>query len=262
MSAVTGTAAGVPYIAFPPITARQDAPVVVAWHLLDPPRTETAFAAAVPLDGLDAWRIYLGLPMSGSRLPEGGFAELVRLAGEDAVLNLHGPVVLGAAEEFAAAWPVLRERLGLGDGPLGVMGGSMGSAVAQFVVAEGGFQVAAAVLISPVVDLRAVVTALSKRYEMTYTWSPESDRLAERLDFTARSLGDTALLYVVGEEDDAAGFHEPPARVPGARVETVAGMEHALADEPGMEPAPQSPHAAAVDRLAVDWFSRHLVANT
>jgi hypothetical protein len=35
-------------------------------------------------------------------------------------------------------------------------------------------------------------------------------------------------------------------------------MEHALAEEPGIEPAPQTPHAAAVDRLAVKWFQRRL----
>jgi hypothetical protein len=38
----------------------------------------------------------------------------------------------------------------------------------------------------------------------------------------------------------------------------VPGMAHALADEPGTEPAPQTPHAAAVDRLAVDRLSAHL----
>jgi hypothetical protein len=35
-------------------------------------------------------------------------------------------------------------------------------------------------------------------------------------------------------------------------------MEHALAEEPGIEPAPQLPAATEVDRLAVAWFARHL----
>jgi len=61
----TGTTAqGVPYVLLAPRNGAPDAPLVVAWHLLDPPRTEAAFAAALPLDGLDAWRLYLGLPMS------------------------------------------------------------------------------------------------------------------------------------------------------------------------------------------------------
>ena len=49
MVPVTGTAAGVPFLAVPPPVPRPSAPVVVAWHLMDPPRTEAAFAAALPL---------------------------------------------------------------------------------------------------------------------------------------------------------------------------------------------------------------------
>ena len=82
----SGVAAGVPFLAIPPSTeSRAAAPVVVAWQLMDPPRTEAAFAAAVPLAGLDAWRIYLGLPLTGSRLPPGGVDELMRFGYEDAV---------------------------------------------------------------------------------------------------------------------------------------------------------------------------------
>jgi hypothetical protein len=65
-----GTAGSVPWLATPPITARPDAPIVLIWHLMDSPRTETAMAAALPLDGVDAWRVYLGLPLLGTRLPK------------------------------------------------------------------------------------------------------------------------------------------------------------------------------------------------
>jgi hypothetical protein len=42
----TGTAAGVPFLASPPVARpRASAPVVLAWHLSDPPRSEAAFAA-------------------------------------------------------------------------------------------------------------------------------------------------------------------------------------------------------------------------
>ena len=83
--ALTGTAAGVPYVLRPPATPRADAPLVVAWHLMDAPRTERAFAAALPLEGLDAWRLYPGLPMSGGRSP--GFEEIMRLGREEPVLR-------------------------------------------------------------------------------------------------------------------------------------------------------------------------------
>jgi pimeloyl-ACP methyl ester carboxylesterase len=268
---ITGSAAGVPFVAVPPAGGpRASAPVVVAWHLLDPPRNEAAFAAAVPLRALDAWRVYLGLPLSGSRMPPGGLDELMRLGHEDAVLKLHMPVAYRAAEELGPALAELRERLGIEPGPIGVMGGSAGAAVAQLVMAESEQDVSAAVLISPVVQLRRTVEAMEKRFGVTYEWSDESNAVADRLDFVARAaeLAGPAVLLVVGEEDDPA-FREsavglataltqtdgPPDR---AQVVTVPDMGHALADEPGTEPEPQTPHAAVVDRRAVDWFERHL----
>lgn len=127
---ITGKAAGVPYVALPPADGAETAPLVLTWHLGAPPRSETAMAAALPLRGLEAWRVYLGLPVLGSRLPEGGLDELRQ--------------------------------------------------------------------------------ALSRR-------SPERTSLV-----------------------------------------TIPGMGHALADEPGLEPAPQTVHASQVDAATVDWFRRHL----
>ena len=270
-----GVAAGVPYVAFPPAGgARADAPVVVAWHLMDAPRTERAFAAAVPLAGLDAWRIYLGLPMTGARLPAGGYEELMQLGFADAVLHLHGPVTQQAVAEFPAAYAQLRDELGFGDGPLAVVGGSIGSAVAQLVALEAEPSVRAAVLISPVVELAPVVTALSKQFGVTYEWSDASRAVAARLDFVARAdefatRGAPAVLLVVGEHDDVDGFRAPARRLQAAladryadgaraKVAVVPGMAHSLAEEPGEDPAPQTPHAAEVDQLAVDWLRRHL----
>jgi pimeloyl-ACP methyl ester carboxylesterase len=273
----SGFAAGVPYVASPPPSGRAGAPgapVVVAWHLLDSPRTERAFAAALPLAGLDAWRIYFGLPLTGARLPAGGADELMRLAYEDAVLKLHGPIATQGAAEFPAAFEALRDRLGLGDGPLGLVGGSIGSAVAQLVVAEAGLPVAAAVLVSPVSELAAVVGAVSAQFGVTYSWGAESREVARRLDFVARAgeiaaAGQPAVRLVVGADDDRAGFLYPAERLRAelakryadpdrADLQVVPGMGHALAEEPGEEPAPQTPAAAAVDRLAVDWLGRHL----
>jgi hypothetical protein len=125
---ISGVAAGVPFVAAPPDGGpRRDAPAVLAWHLLDSPRTPEAFAAAVPLAGLDAWRVYFGLPMTGARLPDGGYEELRRRVFRDAVLEVYRYVTLGAVGEFPAAWPSVREQLGIAAGPIGVMGGSMGA---------------------------------------------------------------------------------------------------------------------------------------
>ena len=219
---IAGTAAGVPWVARPPHGgARPDAPAVVAWHLLDSPRTEAAFAAAVPLAGLDAWRIYFGLPLSGARLPEGG-----------------------------------------------VLGGSMGGLAAQLAIAEGGADVRAAVLINPVVRLRDTIDGLSVVYGMSYPWPPPAAAFAERADFIARAgeLADAAVLVITGEKDFEASILRPvdtyvtELRRLGVTVDrqVIPGMAHPVADEPGVEPAPQTPHALAVDRLAATWFARYL----
>ena len=273
--AITGQAAGVRFVVLPPPGGqRASAPAVVAWHLLDPPRTEAAFAAAVPLQGLDAWRVYFGLPMSGSRMPAGGWDELMRRGYEDAVLNLQMPVIYGAAEEFPAAFAELRRELGFGPGPIGVMGGSIGAAVALLVLAEGELAVSSAVLVSPLVRLRQAVDAMGRRFGITYPWSERSNAVADRIDFVARApeiarrQGQPAILLIVGENDDPA-IVEPAAELRTALLQsygtedrtdlvTVPDMAHALADEPGTEPAPQTPSAASVDGLAVRWFQQYL----
>ncbi len=276
-SAITGTAAGVPFIAFPPTTrARDSTPIVIAWHLMDPPRTEAAFAAALPLDELDAWRIYLGLPLTGSRMPTGGTEEIMRLGMEDAVLNLFEPIITGAAAEFPATLQDLRKQLGAQSEVIGLLGGSAGSSVAQLVLTESAIPIAVAVLVSPMTQLRPVVDANAKLFGASYRWAERSSAVAERLDFVARA-GEIAdrqyeppIMMIVGDADDEAlrqaaaeehaaleKAYSDPDRV---RLVTIAGMPHALADEPGIEPAPQNANAAEVDQFAVRWFREHLTA--
>ena len=126
---ITGTAAGVPFTALPPRDDAVQARLVVIWHLLDPPRTDSAMAAALPMYALPAWRLYLGLPMTGRRLPAGGSEEMMRLGYADGVLNLFGPILSQAADEAPAAVAAVRTQLGISDGPIGVAGGSLGGGV-------------------------------------------------------------------------------------------------------------------------------------
>jgi hypothetical protein len=42
------------------------------------------------------------------------------------------------------------------------------------------------------------------------------------------------------------------------RLSTVAGLEHPLAERPGLEPAPQTPLARVVDRMVSEWFQENL----
>lgn len=262
--AITGTAAGVPYVLRPPTTPRPDAPLVLAWHLMDAPRTEQAFAAAVPLEGLDAWRLYPGLPLCGTRSP--GFEEIMRLGREEPVLNLHGAVNAQAVAELPALLDAVRAEHGLGGGPVGVVGGSAGAGIAGAAVAGKVVEARAAVLISPLLQLRPVVAELARFFGTDYRWTPESDAVADRMDLVARSgeLGDLPVRCIIGSQDAAEAFLYPAGRLRDllrerdveADLHVIDGMGHALAEEPGVEPAPQTAHAAQVDRLAVEWLAQ------
>lgn len=258
--AVEGVVAGVPFVALAP-EGGGSAPLVAGWHLMEPPRSERAMAAAVPMLGVRAWRVYLGLPLTGARLPDGGLAEFFRLASDDAVLNVNEPVTEQAAAEFPRVVAGLRDRLAIEPGPVQVFGGSAGSAVALEVLTRAEVPIEAGAVVSPVVQLAPVIGRNERIYQVAYRWSDRSRAVAAHYDYLARAAELTApLLLVVGEEDDAA-FREPAAalaaRLPGAELVTVPGMGHALAAEPGVDPEPQNEAAARVDAAFTEWFGRH-----
>jgi alpha-beta hydrolase superfamily lysophospholipase len=205
--------------------------------------------------GLQAWKVFFGLPLSGARLPEGGYDEVFRRASEDAVLNLYEPVTEQAAGEFPAALAELRDRLPGADGPLGVFGGSAGAAVALEVLARGDADITAGALVSPVVQLAPVITANERRFGVTYSWTERSRAVAARYDYVSRAAELTApVLLVAGSADDVA-VREPSAALCerlGDRAElvTVEGMAH--------EFAPGTPAAARVDSAFSEWFARRL----
>src|ERR1700677_4138308 len=126
--AITGTAAGVPFVALPPVgtgpAGSGRAPMIAAWHPTAAPGSPAAMAAAIPLPDVPAWRVYFGLPGTGSRLATGEAAG----RGEDWDLLLDGyaPMIEQAAAEFPAARAALRSDLPIDDGPIAVMGGSAG----------------------------------------------------------------------------------------------------------------------------------------
>jgi pimeloyl-ACP methyl ester carboxylesterase len=259
---ITGVAAGVPYVAMAPENVDGPAPLVVTWHMMDPPRSEAAMAAALPLTGVPAWRVHFGLPMFGHRAPEGGYEEFFRLASEDNVINVVEPVTEQAASEFPGAVAELRSQLSISDGPVGVIGGSAGGAVALEVLARNDLPISAAALVNPVVQLAPAITANERRYNVTYRWSDRSRAIADRYDFVRRADEITAkVLLVIGELDDVA-ISEPAAllhkELAGSELVTIPGMHHRLAEEPGVEAAPQTPDAVKADAAITEWFVRNL----
>ncbi|MFF0493983.1 alpha/beta hydrolase family protein [Nocardia sp. NPDC004068] len=255
---IIGTAAGVPFTALPPVGGGV-APLVVSWHMLDAPRSDGAFAAALPMNGLAAWRVHLGMPMCGARMVDGRVDAVVALAREDPLLAYLAPFVRQASAEFPAALAEIRERFPVGDGPIGVLGGSLGGAVALRVLVESPVAVFAGAVVNAAIRMRSVVDL----FPGPYPYDAESEAVVEGLDFVARA-GDIGvpLLIVSGERDHSALRADAVelARALGDRAEllSVPGLAHPLADEPGIEPAPQLPVARAVDAGLTAWFGRHL----
>ena len=79
-----------------------------------------------------------------------------------------------------------------------------------------------------------------------------------------QELGDVPVRCIVGAQDVRDAFLDPAARLTDrlrergvhADLHVIDGMGHALAEEPGVEPAPQTAHAAEVDALAVAWLAQ------
>jgi pimeloyl-ACP methyl ester carboxylesterase len=233
---------------------------------MDAPRSVAAFAAALPLDGLDAWKVYLGLPTFGARSPPGGVDEVMKLLAADAPGLVHGPVHSQAAEEIPAAWADLCRTLGIGaDVSVGLVGGSMGAAIASEVLARGTSGATAAVLVSPLLQLRPMIDAASPQFG-GYDWTDAGTAAAEQLDYEARAselvASGAAIRIIVGADDEQAIVSSAltVAAAIGADVQLLDGMEHALAEEPGIEPAPQTEVAKRVDPIAAEWLREHLTS--
>lgn len=274
METITGTAAGVPFTALPPAGAIDGpAPLIVTWHMLDAPRTDAAFAAALPMSGVPAWRVHLGMPMCGARMVDGRVDAVIELAREDALMAFLAPFTHQAADEFPAALTALRDQLPVDDDPVSILGGSLGGAVALQVLTTSEIPIKAVALVNPAVRIRSIVPLVDGLAGHAYRWTAESGKTADELDFVARAEDLTAqppLLLVSGERDhpelrtDAAAMvdalRKHYARPDEVELITVPRLAHPLADEPGLEPAPQLPTARAVDEILTQWFLRQLTS--
>jgi dienelactone hydrolase len=173
------------------------------------------------------------------------------------------PIVGQAAEEFPAALAQLREQLPVNNGALGVVGGSAGGAVALEILTRTEIPIKAAALVNPAVRARSVVELLQDTIGGPYLWNEQPRAAADRLDFVARA-GDIAArtpqppLLVISGELDFPMLRADAAELVG--LTTVANLPHPLAEQPGLEPAPQLSATKVVDEAMTQWFLCHLTA--
>ncbi|MFB8770973.1 prolyl oligopeptidase family serine peptidase [Nocardiopsis alba] len=272
----TGTAAGVPYLALPPAAPTEaPAPLVIGLHAFEPPRSEAALAGTVPMASLPAWRVYLGLPLFGARLPPGGVAEVNGLGERDYLTELFGPVVERAAAELGEVEKELRSALPVTDTPTGLVGVGAGATAVLLALAERRMPVGAAAVINPIVDPALLMAARERRTGVPYPWTPRARGAHERLHLIARaeelSPGSTPLLVINGGRDEVApprsgrALHDRLAHQDGEhalRHIVVPDLAHSIGPEPGLEPGPITPAGVLTDRALTEWFHRNLTVSS
>ena len=259
-SPITGTAAGVPFTALPPAHG-DNAQLIVTWHMLDAPRSDAAFAAALPMNALPAWRVHLGMPMCGARMVDGTMDAALELVRKDPLMSYLHPFVQQATDEFPAALASIRAQLPVDAGPIGVLGGSLGGAVALRILADTETPVFAGAVVNAAIRMRSVVDL----FPGDYPYDAESEKAVDSLDFVPKAgvLAGRAPLLVISCELDhpalrADALHFVDALGERSELLSIPGLAHPLADEPGIEPAPQLPLAREVDAGLATWFRRHL----
>ena len=272
----TGTAEGVPYLAIPPPEGTENPGLVAILHGLDHPNSEDTMAATLPLQDMPAWRVYLGLPMSGTRAPEGGAEEVMRRAKADALMNVQAPVMEQAAEELPAAIADLRRQLGVSeDAKVALVGTSAGAGAILKALAESDVDVDAVALINPVSNARAAIEAGERAFGTEYDWTEASTAKADELDFVRRAGeiasrdGQPEILILQGEDDDEA-FVRASEELERAlsreyrnpdhiSLTKVKGLAHSLGASADFEKEPSDAAATFVDHEVRGLLARHLV---
>ncbi|MEV8442598.1 hypothetical protein AB0425_34910 [Actinosynnema sp. NPDC051121] len=212
---ITGEAAGVRFVATPP--AGGGGRLVVVWHLLGEPGSPEAMAEALPLAGVDAWRLYAALPAWGQ--------------GPDPVVDGYVPLVESAVAAMPALVAAAREW-GC-DGPVDLVGGSAGGHVAMTTALRAVVAVRRVAVVNPAVRVQAVVEAsIAVGALDSYAWTDAARAAVEPLDVLARAGELDVPLLVVRGEDEYPAFRPVQAalcaQAPHARLVDVPGLAHML----------------------------------
>jgi pimeloyl-ACP methyl ester carboxylesterase len=256
---IIGWAADVPFTALPPSAGRKaPVPLIVTWHMMDPPRSDEGFAALLPLAGVPAWRIHLGMPFVGRRPVEGAF----EAAQADPLLRYVDPLVQQATAEFPEVLDELRARFGIAPGPIALVGASLGGNVVLNVLATAPQPVSAVVLVNPAIRAAMAVDVVAAGAGGPYPWTAETRAIADRLDFVSHAGAiaardpQPALLVISGALDFPASRGDATALVDALReryaapervqLTTIDGLGHSL-----LEAGP------TVDAIATSWLTTH-----
>jgi predicted esterase len=144
--------AGVPLLLRLPANLDRHAPLILFWHGFGSPNGKADIAKTFPLEQLNAWKAYLGLPLFGQR--SAGVEDLMRRQMEDYVLQLLLPVLEQAVRELPNVVDGLRSHCHLdNNNPLGLFGFSAGGLAALLTIVESQLPIQAVVLAGVTKDL-------------------------------------------------------------------------------------------------------------
>lgn len=276
--------AGVPVIVKPPANPNIPAPLIILWHGFGIPNNEELLAEVLPLEEVQAWKAYLGLPLFGKRLPGRDTDEIIRRQFEDYVLNLLLPISEGAMQELPNVVEALQKRFPISNKEgIGLFGFSAGGLTALLTLLESPLPIKTIVLTGVTKDLLSAVDTFErwmkqvKNQPIQYRWSQASEVAKKRLDFLARASEFVkrqpipAMLFVHGCEDKlfavnqvkelyttTAKHYQQANQSERLCLQTFENLGHEL----DLEAAKHSPELqqdiALLQQTVAAWFTKHL----
>ncbi len=280
--------AGVPVIVHPPANPSLPAPLIVLWHGFGIPNSEELLAEVLPLEEVQAWKAYLGLPSFGKRLPAGGIDEIERRQMEDYVLKLLLPTTEQAMQELPSVVEALQTRFPIDNKQgIGLFGFSAGGLTALLTLLESPVPIKTVVLAGVTKDLVSAVDAFErwmkqyypnlKEEQIKYRWSEASEAAKKRLDFVARASEIIerqpipAILFLHGSQDEIfpvnqieeldktiAPHYQKVNQSERLSLKTFENLGHQL----DLEAAKNSPELqqdiAELQQFVTAWFSQNL----
>ncbi len=267
--------AGAPVLLRHPPQGRVKAPLIILLHGFGPPGSEQALADALPLDDVNAYKAYVGLPLFGARMPAGGMAEVGRGQTEDCVLKVYLPVAEGVLRDVSSVADGLGERFPVDfEGGIGLFGFSAGGVAAQLALIESHVPISAAVLCGMPKNLNASVVAVERAIKVKYSWTEEARAVARRLDPVTRAAEiarrepPPAILLLLGDRDeyfsveDARELHDALASAyysAGVKdrvsLQILPGMTHCFAAAANSAGPVPIADGSQVRAAAAAWFT-------
>ena len=280
--------AGVPLLLRPPQNRDRPAPLIIFWHGFGSPNAEADIAEAFPLEEIQAWKAYLGLPLFGKRSP--GLEELMRRQLQDYVLQLLLPVIEPAVQELPKVVEALQRHCNVdADAGIGIFGFSAGGLAALLALTESNIPIQAAVFAGVTKDLASAVDTyerfmqnsyamLKEQYpwlQPTYSWAEESQKAKTRLDFVNRAKEivkgnpPPAILFVHGVQDEAFDVDDVETLYEALKVYYQANyperlsirlfehLKHAIDLAANTSPE-QREDIIEMEKAVAEWFGRYL----